>query len=197
MHHDSQHQLVLASSRSANPLGPHPSTPLGLAHALKQVFHRVQVIAISHHLPGPNLLLLTAPAYTPSQQAKGQFSQLRASRALAHEHVASDSTQWPPTTSMLASAATAHVCSPSPHPLSHTQAKGLFSQLSVPAKVIECDVTQGGDKIREGLTEVTGRRTVPQVFIGGKHVGGCDGASHSCWHCCYGIMSQRPFAAAN
>jgi glutaredoxin len=69
----------------------------------------------------------------------------------------------------------------SPPPLlSHTQAKGLFSQLSVPAKVIECDVTQGGDKIREGLTEVTGRRTVPQVFIGGKHVGGCDGASYSC-----------------
>lgn len=51
----------------------------------------------------------------------------------------------------------------------------MFSQLSVPAKVIECDVTEGGDKLREGLAEVTGRRTVPQVFIGGKHVGGCDG----------------------
>jgi glutaredoxin 3 len=59
--------------------------------------------------------------------------------------------------------------------LLHRQAKGLFSQLSVPAKVIECDVTEGGDKLREGLAEVTGRRTVPQVFIGGKHVGGCDG----------------------
>lgn len=59
----------------------------------------------------------------------------------------------------------------------HTQAKGLFSKLEVPAKVIECDVTEGGDKLREGLAEVTGRRTVPQVFIGGKHVGGCDGES--------------------
>jgi len=59
------------------------------------------------------------------------------------------------------------------------QAKGLFSQLSVPAKVIECDVTEGGDKLREGLTEVTGRRTVPQVFIGGKHVGGCDGKART------------------
>ena len=26
--------------------------------------------------------------------------------------------------------------------------------------------------------DVTGRRTVPQVFIGSKFVGGCDGESH-------------------
>lgn len=55
------------------------------------------------------------------------------------------------------------------------QAKGLFTQLSVPAKVVECDVVEGGSELREALAEVTGRRTVPQVFIGGKHVGGCDG----------------------
>jgi len=27
---------------------------------------------------------------------------------------------------------------------------------------------------RETMTRVTGRRTVPQIFIGDKHVGGCD-----------------------
>ena len=27
---------------------------------------------------------------------------------------------------------------------------------------------------REEMMKITGRRTVPQIFIGGKHVGGCD-----------------------
>jgi glutaredoxin 3 len=27
---------------------------------------------------------------------------------------------------------------------------------------------------REHMMEITGRRTVPQIFIGDKHVGGCD-----------------------
>jgi glutaredoxin 3 len=27
---------------------------------------------------------------------------------------------------------------------------------------------------RDHMMEITGRRTVPQIFIGGKHVGGCD-----------------------
>lgn len=55
-----------------------------------------------------------------------------------------------------------------------TEAKGLFTKLQVPAKVIELDTMKGGDDLQLGLQEVTGRRTVPQVFVGGKHVGGCD-----------------------
>lgn len=58
------------------------------------------------------------------------------------------------------------------------QAKDLFSKLSVPAKVIELDVIPGGADLQLGLQEVTGRRTVPQVFVGGKHIGGCDGEVH-------------------
>eukprot|EP00879_Flechtneria_rotunda_P004852 GHRR01005126.1.p1 GENE.GHRR01005126.1~~GHRR01005126.1.p1 ORF type:complete len:150 (+),score=26.97 GHRR01005126.1:141-590(+) len=54
------------------------------------------------------------------------------------------------------------------------EAKGLFQQLSVPAKVIELDQVNGGADIQLSLQEITGRRTVPQVFVGGKHVGGCD-----------------------
>ena len=27
---------------------------------------------------------------------------------------------------------------------------------------------------RQKMTEITGRRTVPQIFIGGQHIGGCD-----------------------
>jgi glutaredoxin 3 len=27
---------------------------------------------------------------------------------------------------------------------------------------------------RQKMTEITGRRTVPQIFIGNQHIGGCD-----------------------
>lgn len=29
-------------------------------------------------------------------------------------------------------------------------------------------------KARDEMVRITGRRTVPQIFIGGTHVGGCD-----------------------
>jgi len=29
-------------------------------------------------------------------------------------------------------------------------------------------------ELRRQMMEITGRRTVPQIFIGGQHVGGCD-----------------------
>lgn len=32
-----------------------------------------------------------------------------------------------------------------------------------------------GVEIQSALAEWTGQRTVPNVFIGGKHIGGCDG----------------------
>ena len=31
-----------------------------------------------------------------------------------------------------------------------------------------------GARIQEILTELTGQRTVPNVFLKGKHIGGCD-----------------------
>lgn len=32
-----------------------------------------------------------------------------------------------------------------------------------------------GPQIQSALAEWTGQRTVPNVFIGGNHIGGCDG----------------------
>jgi hypothetical protein len=32
-----------------------------------------------------------------------------------------------------------------------------------------------GSEIQDALKEWTGQRTVPNVFINGKHIGGCDG----------------------
>lgn len=33
---------------------------------------------------------------------------------------------------------------------------------------------EDGSAMQSALYEITGQRTVPNVFIGGKHVGGCD-----------------------
>ncbi|CAA2956015.1 glutaredoxin [Olea europaea subsp. europaea] len=52
--------------------------------------------------------------------------------------------------------------------------KQLFSQLNATYKVIELDEESDGDEIQMALAEWTGQRTVPNVFIGGKHIGGCD-----------------------
>lgn len=38
----------------------------------------------------------------------------------------------------------------------------------------EYDITMGGPKRAEMLARSNGRTTVPQIFIGDTHVGGCD-----------------------
>jgi glutaredoxin 3 len=38
----------------------------------------------------------------------------------------------------------------------------------------EYDVTMGGPKRAEMLDRAPGRTTVPQIFIDGQHIGGCD-----------------------
>ncbi|KAI9161778.1 hypothetical protein LWI28_020602 [Acer negundo] len=41
-------------------------------------------------------------------------------------------------------------------------------------KLIISGFEEDGDEIQSALTQWTGQRTVPNVFIGGKHIGGCD-----------------------
>ncbi|KAE9587407.1 putative thioredoxin-disulfide reductase [Lupinus albus] len=52
--------------------------------------------------------------------------------------------------------------------------KNLLTQLAAAYKVIELDEESDGRDIQLALAEWTGLRTVPNVFIGGKHIGGCD-----------------------
>ncbi|XP_020080264.1 glutaredoxin-like [Ananas comosus] len=52
--------------------------------------------------------------------------------------------------------------------------KQLLAQLGANFKAIELDVESDGSEIQAALLEWTGQRTVPNVFIGGKHIGGCD-----------------------
>ncbi|KAF3436997.1 hypothetical protein FNV43_RR19750 [Rhamnella rubrinervis] len=52
--------------------------------------------------------------------------------------------------------------------------KQLLSQLGASYKVIELDKESDGAEMQSELAKWTGQRTVPNVFIGGKHIGGCD-----------------------
>lgn len=52
--------------------------------------------------------------------------------------------------------------------------KELLSQLGAKFKVLELDQESDGAEIQSALQEWTGQRSVPNVFIGGKHIGGCD-----------------------
>nr|CAA89699.1 glutaredoxin [Ricinus communis] len=62
-----------------------------------------------------------------------------------------------------------------------TSVKKLLDQLGAKYKVVELDTESDGSEIQTALAEWTGQRTVPNVFIGGKHIGGCDSttAKHS------------------
>lgn len=52
------------------------------------------------------------------------------------------------------------------------RAKGLLNTLEIP--FTEYDIT-GDEAARDTMAERTGGpRTMPQVFIGGVHIGGCD-----------------------
>ena len=52
------------------------------------------------------------------------------------------------------------------------QAKQLLKERGVTQlDEIRVDQVAGG---RQKMAEITGRRTVPQIFIGRTHVGGCD-----------------------
>ncbi|KAI8082928.1 glutaredoxin [Halteromyces radiatus] len=55
-----------------------------------------------------------------------------------------------------------------------TATKDLFKQLGVTVVVIELDERQDGAAIQDYLLTKTGQRTVPNVFVAQKHIGGND-----------------------
>jgi cysteine synthase A len=57
-------------------------------------------------------------------------------------------------------------------------ARKLFARLDIPFRSIDLDSVKYqkedlGGRIRAVLTDRTGAKTIPQIFIGGRHVGGC------------------------
>ena len=53
-----------------------------------------------------------------------------------------------------------------------SRAKALLGEKG--AALTEYDITLGGPKRAEMLARAPGRTTVPQIFIDGRHIGGCD-----------------------
>jgi glutaredoxin 3 len=53
-----------------------------------------------------------------------------------------------------------------------TRAKRLLQSKGVDFE--EFDITMGGPRRAEMLQRANGRMTVPQIFIGDRHIGGCD-----------------------
>ncbi|XXG63156.1 hypothetical protein AAC387_Pa05g1405 [Persea americana] len=54
------------------------------------------------------------------------------------------------------------------------RAKRVFSELSEKPFVVELDLRDDGSEIQDILLDLVGKRTVPQVFVNGEHVGGSD-----------------------
>lgn len=46
--------------------------------------------------------------------------------------------------------------------------------MNIPAKIIELDTMDNGSELQAALLNISGQRTVPNVFIKGKHLGGND-----------------------
>lgn len=51
-------------------------------------------------------------------------------------------------------------------------AKKIFEDEGIESYVLEIDKMDDGKEIQDYLLEKTGQRTVPNIFIGGKHIGG-------------------------
>ncbi|KAK4490686.1 hypothetical protein RD792_001378 [Penstemon davidsonii] len=54
------------------------------------------------------------------------------------------------------------------------RAKRILNELEEQPFVVELDLRDDGYKIQDVLMDLVGRRTVPQVFVNGKHIGGSD-----------------------
>jgi len=55
-----------------------------------------------------------------------------------------------------------------------TKIKKLFEQEKIQYEVLELDQIAEGPALQAALAEKTGQRTVPNSFINGEHIGGCD-----------------------
>ncbi|MEK7660849.1 MAG: glutaredoxin 3 [Pseudomonadota bacterium] len=51
------------------------------------------------------------------------------------------------------------------------RANALFVEKGAKVEIIEAETNP---EIRAQMRELSGRNTFPQIFIGGKHIGGCD-----------------------
>ena len=55
-----------------------------------------------------------------------------------------------------------------------TQAKDVLKNAGVEFKAVEMDMIPNGGDMQNKLHSLSGQRTVPNTYIGGVHLGGCD-----------------------
>jgi glutaredoxin 3 len=57
-----------------------------------------------------------------------------------------------------------------------SRVQGLFASLSLdpPPVYVQLNQLPDGRDLQQALAEMTGQRTVPNVWVKGKHIGGCD-----------------------
>lgn len=53
-----------------------------------------------------------------------------------------------------------------------TKTKNTVASITKEAYILELDNEADGAEIQDALLEITGQKTVPNVFIGGEHIGG-------------------------
>lgn len=56
------------------------------------------------------------------------------------------------------------------------EVKSLFESLSIQYYAIELDVVENGSELQSALKDISGQKTVPNTYIHGNHLGGCDAA---------------------
>ena len=54
------------------------------------------------------------------------------------------------------------------------RAKAAITELGCTPAVMDVDVLPNGDALQSAFAQVSGIKTVPQVFVAGRCVGGCD-----------------------
>merc|ERR1711892_541485 len=60
-----------------------------------------------------------------------------------------------------------------------TKIKQLFDSLKIEYQVLELDQISDGPAVQAALAEKSGQRTVPNTYINGKHIGGCDASKEA------------------
>ena len=50
----------------------------------------------------------------------------------------------------------------------------MLKQSGVAFHAVELDMIPDGDAMQNTLHQLSGQRTVPNIYVGGKHLGGCD-----------------------
>jgi len=75
--------------------------------------------------------------------------------------------------------------------------KELFKSLNQDVQVMELDLREDGAAIQQALIEKTGQKSVPNVFVSGVHVGGCDKTleANDNGHLKFLLSKQQPTAA--